>query len=100
MLKHIVMWKLKDLAEGKTKIENAKMMKFMLEGLKEKISEIDHIEVGLNVIASEAAFDVVLYSEFKDQKALETYQKHPEHVKVADFVGKIKEERVVVDYII
>lgn len=94
------MWKLKDLAEGKTKVENAKTMKFMLEGLKEKIDEIDHIEVGLNIMSSEAAYDVALYSEFKDQKALETYQKHPEHVKVADFVGKIKEERVVVDYFI
>ncbi len=100
MLKHIVMWKLKDIAEGKTKPENAKMMKVMLEGLKEKIAEIEHIEVGMNIIPSEAAFDVVLYSEFKDEKALGTYQKHPEHVKVAEFVGKIKEERFVVDYII
>ncbi len=69
------MWKLKDRAEGRTKAENAKMMKLMLEGLKEKIQEIEHIEVGMNVIPSEAAFDVVLYSE-------------------------IKEERVVVDYVI
>jgi multimeric flavodoxin WrbA len=100
MLKHIVMWKLKDFAEGKTKAENAKMMKEMLEGLKEKIAEIEHIEVGMNVIPSEAAFDVVLYSKFKDDKALAIYQKHSEHVKVAEFVGKVKEERVVVDYII
>jgi hypothetical protein len=100
MLKHIVMWKLKDRAEGRTKAENAKMMKLMLEGLKEKIQEIEHIEVGMNVIPSEAAFDVVLYSEFRDEKALVTYQKHPEHVKVAEIVGKIKEDRVVVDYII
>lgn len=100
MLKHIVMWKLKDFAEGKTKAENAKMMKVMLEGLKEKIAEIKHIEVGMNVIPSEAAFDVVLYSKFEDEEALVIYQKHPEHVKVAEFVGKIKEERVVVDYIL
>lgn len=100
MLKHIVMWKLKDVAEGRTKAENAKMMKSMLEGLKGKIAEIDHIEVGMNVIASEAAFDVALYSEFRDDKALVTYQEHPDHVKVAEFVGKIKAERVVVDYVV
>lgn len=94
------MWKLKDFAERKTKAENAKMMKGMLEGLKEKIAEIEHMEVGMNVIPSEAAFDVVLYTKFKDEKALVIYQKHPEHVKVAEFVGKIKEKRVVVDYII
>ncbi len=100
MLKHIVMWKLKDLAEGRTKAENAKMMKLMLEGLTETIQEIEHIEVGINIIPSEAAFDVVLYSEFKNEKALLKYQKHPEHVKVAEIVGKIKEDRVVVDYVI
>ncbi len=100
MLKHIVMWKLKEHAEGRTKAENAKMMKEMLEGLKGKITEIEHIEVGMNVIPAEAAFDVVLYSKFKDEKALTTYQNHPEHVKVAQIVGKIKEERFVVDYII
>jgi len=42
----------------------------------------------------------VLYSEFKNQKALEIYQKHPQHVKVTSFVRKIKEERGVMDYII
>ena len=99
MLKHIVMWKLKDFAEGKTKEENASTMKNMLEGLKEKIAEIDTIEVGISMKPSEAAFDVVLYSEFMDEKALEKYQKHPEHIKVADFVGKIKEERILVDYL-
>ena len=31
MLKHIVMWKLKEFAEGKTKAENALIMKESLE---------------------------------------------------------------------
>ncbi|MBN2111461.1 MAG: Dabb family protein [Methanosarcinaceae archaeon] len=99
MLKHIVMWKLKDIAQGRTKKENAELMKEMLEGLKEKIPEIDKMEVGINIDPSDAAFDVVLYSEFMDEKALVSYQKHPEHVRVADFVSKINEKRVVVDYL-
>ena len=33
MLKHIVMWKLKEFAEGKTKAENALIMKESLERL-------------------------------------------------------------------
>ncbi|WP_319507774.1 Dabb family protein [uncultured Methanolobus sp.] len=99
MLKHIVMWKLKDNAEGKSKIGNALLMKEMLEILKEVIPEIEDIEVGINVNFSDAAYDVVLYSKFKDEEALKTYQDHPEHLKVAEFVGKINDNRIVVDYL-
>lgn len=100
MIKHIVMWKLKDFAEGKNKIENAKEIKVMLENLKDKIEEIEFIEVGININPSEQAYDVVLYSEFKDEDALETYQRHPEHVKVGEFIGRVREERAVADYIL
>lgn len=37
MIKHIVMWKLKPVAEGKTKQENAEIMKELLEGLPAKL---------------------------------------------------------------
>ena len=100
MLKHIVMWKLKDHAEGKSKDENAVVMKRMLEALRGKIPEIQFLEVGISVKPTDAAYDVVLYSEFKDETALSVYQEHPEHVKVADFVAKIREERAVVDYLV
>ena len=98
LIKHIVIWKLKESAEGCSKMKNAKKMKDMLEGLQSIIKEIQHIEVGLNVNPSEAAYDIALYSEFQNQEALEIYQKHPEHKKVAEFVGKVRLERKVVDY--
>lgn len=98
-MKHIVMWKLKETAEGKSKLENALVMKEMLESLPGKISEIKFLEVGINIKPSDASYDVVLYSEFRDEAALSAYQGHPEHVKVADFVAKIREERAVVDYL-
>ncbi len=62
MIKHIVMWKLKDEAEGNSKAENAKIIKNSLEDLKGKINEIVHLEVGIDVNKSEQAYDVVLYS--------------------------------------
>ncbi|OFI05836.1 stress responsive A/B barrel domain protein [Clostridium acetireducens DSM 10703] len=98
MIKHIVMWKLKDTAEGSTKIENAKKIKNDLELLKGVIAELYSIEVGIDINKSEAAYDLVLYSEFKDQKSLDIYQNHPEHLKVAGFVKKVSENRIVVDY--
>lgn len=98
MIKHIVMWKLKDFAAGADKQENAKKLKQSLESLKGLIEEIKEIEVGMNFNPSPAAFDVVLYSEFDSREALEAYQKHPEHLKIVDFVGEIRSERAVVDY--
>ena len=98
MIKHIVLWKLKDHAEGADKNQNAQKMKSALEALKSKIPQIRHIEVGINFIPSDAAYDVALYSEFANEKDLDIYQKHPEHLKVADLVAKVREQRVVVDY--
>ncbi len=100
MLKHIVMWKLKENAEGKGRIKNALLMKEMLETLQSTIPEIGMIEVGINVNTSDAAYDVVLYSEFRDEDALAAYQVHPDHRKVAEFVGRINDHRVVVDYLV
>jgi hypothetical protein len=94
------MWKLKDHAEGKTREENAIIMKGLLEALKDKIPEIQFLEVGSNVAPTDAAYDIALYSEFRDEAALSVYQDHPDHLKVADFVSRIKEQRVLVDYIV
>lgn len=98
MIKHIVMWKLKEVSECGDRLQNAKKMKHELEALKTKIPQIRHIEVGINNIPSDASYDVVLYSEFNNEQDLELYQKHPEHLKVAEFIGKARERRAVVDY--
>lgn len=45
MLKHIVMWKLKEFAEGKTKAENALIMKESLERLVGIVPEIISLQV-------------------------------------------------------
>ncbi len=98
MIKHIVMWDIKNEHEGKGKHELMLELKKELESLKSKIEEIKHIEVGLNFSGSDAACDVVLYSEFNSREDLKIYQEHPEHVKIAGFVGKIRISRHVVDY--
>lgn len=98
MIKHIVFWKLKEFTEGAGREQNAARMKRELEALKAKIPQIRHLEVGLNIIPSDAACDVALYSEFLNERDLNIYQKHPEHLKAAEFVNKIRESRVVVDY--
>ena len=98
MIKHLVLWKLKESAEGKTRQENALELKAALEGLKGKVREIQALEVGLNFNPADTASDLSLYSEFKTREDLEKYQKHPEHLKVVELVKKVTQERRVSDY--
>lgn len=98
MIKHIVLWKLKESVDGKSKPENAKELKTALENLKGKIPEIRALEVGINFNPADTASDISLYTEFKSQEDLDKYQKHPEHLKVVEIVKKLTAERRVSDY--
>ena len=98
MFKHIVCFKLKDSAEGASKAENAKQIKTRLEALQGRIPGLQKLEVGINVVQDAAAYDIALYSEFASREDAEKYQSHPEHQAVAQFIGRVREARVVVDY--
>jgi hypothetical protein len=99
MIKHIVFFKLADNAEGKTKTENAIFIKNELENLKNLISQIRMIEVGINLFEAPAGnFDIALYSEFDSMTDIDTYQAHPEHQRVAAYIGKVRTDRACVDY--
>lgn len=96
MLKHIVMWKIKE----ENKKESAMKIKTDLEDLKGKIAEIVDIEVGIDIEAIEKNYDVILVSTFKSEEDLKAYQVHPMHVEVAKFVKSVALSRVAVDYLV
>lgn len=98
MLKHIVMWKLKETALGKGRAENAQILKEKLENLVGKIAEIRSLQVGINVKGSDMAYDAVLISAFENEEALEIYKNHPEHVKISTFCKEVRESRAFVDF--
>lgn len=98
MVKHIVMWKLKKHADTAKRIATALEIKKSLERLTSAIFEIKYLEVGMNFSMSDKAYDIVLYTEFDSKKDLEHYMKHPEHVKVKDFIDRIVEDRAIVDF--
>ncbi|MEF8793812.1 Dabb family protein [Thiohalorhabdus sp.] len=98
MIKHIVMWRLKEHALGNPNSVNAEQMKDKLEALAGRIPGVVKIEVGLDVSATEASADVVLYSELESREALTAYQSHPEHEAVKAFIGEVTAERWMVDY--
>jgi len=98
MIKHIVMFRLKESALGRIKNENLQELKILLESLQEKIPVVKSLEVGINMGKSASASDIALYSEFDDMQALENYRIHPEHIKVVEFIDKVCSERRVADY--
>jgi quinol monooxygenase YgiN len=98
MIKHIIMWRLRDSAEGFSKAENAQRVKQQLEELGRRIQEIKHLEVGININTTQDAFDVVLYSEFENRDDLDRYQNHPARLAFKEFIGEIRSEKRIVDY--
>jgi hypothetical protein len=98
MVKHIVMWRLKDSAAGSDKASSAQAMRARLEALPTAIPVIRRLEVGLNIKDSERSSDVVLYSEFDSAEALAVYSQHPVHQEVVAFIRGIVSETRVVDY--
>jgi hypothetical protein len=99
MIKHIVFFNIADVADGKSKQENSEFIKIELEKLKNIIPEIINIEIGINhTDADNENYDIALYSEFASFADLDIYQNHPEHKKIAGYIGKIKTSRACVDY--
>ncbi|KVN34052.1 stress responsive protein [Burkholderia pyrrocinia] len=100
MIRHIVMWKLKELAEGATRAQNALRLKEKLDACRDIVPGILHLEVGLATPGLEATYDVVLVSDFVDQAALDAYQVHPVHEEVKKFIGAVREARQCIDYLV
>lgn len=98
MVRHIVMWKFKDEAQGLSKEENLMKVKGMLESLPEKIEFIRSIEVKLNENENGKNFDAVLISEFDSLDDVKSYRVHPEHVKISQYVSLVRLDRASVDY--
>jgi hypothetical protein len=92
------MWKIRDELDGKTKEEICRDIKALLETLPAQIPVIRSFEVGINAIPSDVSDDLVLVSEFESPDDLKAYAVHPEHVKVAEVIGKAKLTRNAVDY--
>lgn len=98
MIKHIVVWRLRDEALGAGKAENLERAKAAIEALRDLVPSVRHLEVGIDIGAAHDSWDIVIYSEFDDRAGLDAYQVHPEHVKVAELVGELRELRAAIDY--
>ncbi len=83
MVKHVILWTLKDELSAEEKATIKQGIKEGLEGLKGKVPGIVEIKVNIDSLASSNA-DLMLDSTFESEDALKAYAVHPEHVAVAD----------------
>ena len=98
MVKHIILWKLKEEFSESEK-QNIKIyIKKGLEGLLGKIDGLKEIVVNINGLAS-STVDLMLDSTFESEKALKEYSTHPLHVEVANtFVRPFTATRSCLDF--
>jgi hypothetical protein len=77
MVKHIVLFKLKD-----NSIENCLKAKEVLLSMEGKVPELRSIEVGVDFLHSDRSYDLALIVTVDNKEALESYQRDPYHCQV------------------
>jgi hypothetical protein len=94
MVTHVVLMKFKN----ENKQQNMERSKALLEGMVGKVPSLRALEVGLNCVPSERAFDLALITRFEDLAGLSAYAVDPVHVEVKRFLGEVLEASYVVDF--
>jgi hypothetical protein len=98
MVKHVILWQLKDELSFDEKEKVKLEIKTGLEGLLGKVPGLISIKVNINGLSSSNA-DLMLDSTLTDEDALKAYAVHPEHVKVAnEKVRPFTKTRTCLDY--
>jgi len=97
MIRHTIMWRFTDNFDGMNKEEIMDKITELFVFLKNTIPEIKFMSVERDVIKSERSFDMIYITEFESLEELEIYRVHPEHLKVAEFIGKVRIAQAVTD---
>jgi len=98
MIKHIVIFKLREFENEDLKAVVRTKIKQALLALKEKIGVLKYIEVGQNIELNSSSYDICLITHFETLKDLDVYRIHPEHLKVVEIIRDNTNARAVVDY--
>jgi hypothetical protein len=97
LIRHIVMWNVRGDTPAQ-KAANIERLQRCFHGLRGRVPGLLHIEIGVDHSRVDYACDVVLYSEFESQAALDAYATHPEHLRVKQELGDMRTHRYQVDY--
>jgi len=97
MVKHTVLFKLKEFSSEEDKSSKINQIKLGLLNLKTIIKELQTIEVGINENPKEQ-YDIVLTTIHNSMEDLDAYAVHPSHQAVAKIIREVLESRACVDY--
>ena len=93
MLTHIVSFKYKPDTPDSARREHRTRLQALTA-----IDGVVTLLVGEDVVRSPRSYDAGLVVTFRDRAALDAYQRHPQHVPVAQFGSSICEQIVAVDF--
>lgn len=100
MIRHIVMFKLKEFSTHQEKQEKMQEIKERLEALIDIVECLRYIHVDFNVNPEET-WDLILTTELDSLEAVHEYATHPAHVTVSkEVIAPVKVDRACVDYML
>jgi hypothetical protein len=98
MIKHIVFWNFQDQTSTGSKADNLAQAVTLLQSCAQLVEGTEAFEVALGSDNAACTADLVLYSAFASQAALNAYQDHPQHVPVKTFMKQAVASRHCMDY--
>lgn len=98
MIKHIVLFKLKEFENEDQKAVVSNKIKQALLSLKEKIEVLRYIEVGQNYELMSSSYDIGLITHFETLNDLEVYRIHAEHLKVVELIRANTINKAAIDF--
>lgn len=98
MIRHIVMWNLKDHAEGADKAANLEKAKALLLSCAQVVPGIRTFEVATATPGMDCTNDLVLHMLLDDAQVLADYQIHPQHMAIKPFMKAVVKERRCMDF--
>jgi hypothetical protein len=98
MFVHIVFWRIRDGVDGRSKAESAAEMQRRFAELRPQIDGLTRLDLGVDLLRTDASADVALYSEFTSRAAYDAYVIHPAHQELVAYIRRLATERHVADY--
>lgn len=97
MIRHIVVWKLKDDADA-TREERIAAIRAALEPLLGTAPSLRSLQIVENMAYHDKNFELALLTDFDDLAGLDAYQQHPAHLEAAAIVRSHVETRASIDF--
>ncbi len=98
MIRHMVMWRLHDQAQGADKAANLAKAKDVLLSCAQVVPGIRTFEVATATPGMDCTHDLVLHMLVDDAHVLAAYQKHPQHQAIKPFMQAVVLERCCMDF--